>query len=146
VFKWFNSLFRDSDKLPGTDNDDLVVLNSIDTGSLPDDLKHMHSKALDYDPLAIFRLGLSYYNGRGVDQDYDLAYKIMMLLVNEDADAEYYMGEICRQGIKGKPDYAQACCHYAAAMHFGMPQAKVRLKEVANITGDEFWLTWGDEK
>lgn len=144
MFKWLSSLFGYSDTL--SESDDLEILKSIETDSLPDDLKHMHSKALDYDPLAIFRLGLSYYNGRGVDKDYDLAYKIMMLLVNEDADAEYYMGEICRQGIKGKQDYAQACCHYAAAMHFGMPQAKVRLKEVANITGDEFWLTWGDEK
>ena len=144
MFKWLSSLFGDSDKFSESD-DDLSVLNSIDPHSLPNDLKLMHSRALDYDPLAIFRLGLSYFNGRGVDQDYDLAYKIMMLLVNEDADAEYYMGEICRQGIKGKPDYAQACCHYAAAMHFGMPQAKVRLNEVAKITGDDFWLSWGDD-
>jgi len=144
VFKWINSLL--SDKSPESEPDKRSVLTSIEADTLPEELKALHSKALDHDALATFKLALRYYNGTGTAQDYDLAYGIFQLLLNRDADAEFYMGEICRQGLKGEPDYEQACCHYAAAVSFGFPQAKERLTEIAEITGDDFWLTWGDKK
>ena len=124
-------------------NEPLSVLHHLDTKQMHADLKALHHCALQDDATAIFKLGLRYYKGLGVGQDHNLAYGIFMLLWNEDADAEFYMGEICRHAfVDSKPDYDQACRHYAAAFIMGNMQAKLRLKEVAEMSRDDFWLGW----
>ena len=109
------------------------------------EVERLYLQALADDPIAIFKLALRVYKGFGVGKNYPLAYEIFKLLWSEDADAEFYMGEICREVlVNGEPDYHQACCHYAAASEMGSPLAKRRLRETAELTRDKFWLEWSD--
>ena len=122
------------------------VILELAKSPMSSDVERLFLQALADDPIAIFKLALRVYKGFGVEQDYSLAYQIFKLLWSEDADAEFYMGEICREVlVNGEADYHQACCHYAAASEMGNPQAKMRLRETAELTGDKFWLEWSGD-
>ena len=120
-----------------------LILPSVKREGMSAETESIYNLALQEDPAAIFKLGLRFYKGIGVAKDVDVSYELFSLLRDEDADAEYYMGEIFRQGLIGSsPDYHQACCHYAAAAMMGNEQSKARLREVAEVSGDEFWANW----
>ena len=138
--RWFNTI---KEKLLSSsltlENDS--VLENLDTNSMPVDVYSLYQSAKNGNESDIFKLGLKYYHGQEVDRDCACAYEIFRLLQDFDADAEYYMGEICRLGlIDDGPDYQQACFHYAVAMEMGHSQGKDKLQLMAELTQDEFWL------
>lgn len=149
--RWIKSFFFNSNKsVKGKEGkagwDTGSILVELRNLPMSPEVERLYLQALAEDSVAIFRLALRVYKGFGVEKDYPLAYEIFKLLWSEDADAEFYMGEICREVlVNGKPDYHQACCHYAAALEMGNPQAKRRLRETAELTGDKFWLRWVDK-
>ena len=140
---WIKSfIFGNEDCSETTESRDMTLLELV---ALPmsSEVERLYHQALQDNSVAIFKLALRFYKGLGVEKNHHQAYKIFRLLWDEDADAEFYMGEICREVlINGKPDYHQACCHYAAAMEMGNAQAKQRLRETAELSRDEFWLGW----
>ena len=138
--RWFNTI---KEKLLSSsltlENDS--VLENLDTNSMPVDVYSLYQSAKNGNESDIFKLGLKYYHGQGVGRNCAYAYEIFRLLQDFDADAEYYMGEICRLGlIDDGPDYQQACFHYAVAMEMGHSQGKDKLQLMAELTQDEFWL------
>lgn len=117
------------------------IFENLDESLMSDDVYSLYQSAKNGNESDIFKLGLKYYHGREVDRDCACAYEIFRLLQDIDADAEYYMGEICRLGlIDNGPDYQQACFHYAVAMEMGHSQGKDKLQLMAELTRDEFWL------
>ena len=144
--RWLNiikeKLFSDSFDLESDD-----ILEDLDISSMPEDVYSLYRSAKSGNEVDIFKLGLKYYHGRGVDRDCARAYEVFRLLQVVDADAEYYMGEICRFGlIDNEPDYHQACFHYAIAMDMGHSQCKDKLKLMADVTQEKFWLNFSKNK
>lgn len=121
------------------ENDD--IFENLDESLMPDDVYSLYQSAKNGNESDIFKLGLKYYHGQGVDRNCAYAYEIFRVLQDFDADAEYYMGEICRLGlIDNELDYQQASQHYAMAMNLGHSQGKSKLRVVAELSKDEFWL------
>lgn len=140
--RWFNTI---KEKLSSNsltfESDD--ILEGLDTSSMPDDVYSLYQSARSGNEVGIFKLGLKYYHGQGVDRDCACAYEILRLLQDIDADAEYYMGEICRLGfLHDEPDYEQACIHYAVSANLGHNQGFRKLSIVTEESKDEFWLAF----
>lgn len=140
--RWLNIIKENFLSNPLTLENDEIFKN-IDASSMPDDVYLLYQSAKNGNEIDIFKLGAKYYHGQGVDRDCAFAYEVFSLLQDVDADAEYYMGEICRLGLHhDEPDYKQACIHYAMSGNLGHNQGFRKLSIVAEESKDEFWLAF----
>ncbi len=83
------------------------------------------------DSAAQFRLGVMYYNGQGVTQDYEQAFKWFSLTADQGYSyAQHYLGWMHHRGEGVKKDYKQAVKWYTLAADQGDALSRGYLKEL----------------
>ena len=87
-------------------------------------VEHFTAGANDEEPNALCALGICYYEGKGVRQDYARAVRFLERAADQDhAEAKYRLGVIYTEG-KGIPkDDGKALEYYRAAASKGYPEA-----------------------
>ncbi|MGX2975159.1 tetratricopeptide repeat protein, partial [Ursidibacter arcticus] len=79
-------------------------------------------------PEAQYNLGLMYYNGQGVKQDYQQAEKLFQQAAEQGiAQAQYNLGVMYNNGRGVKQDYQQAVKWYQQAAEQGIAEAQYNL-------------------
>ena len=79
-------------------------------------------------PIAQFKLGICYYNGKGVKQDYKEAFRLFKAAAEQgDAKAQYNLGICYYYGEGTKQDYNEAFRWFKAAAEQGHADAQYNL-------------------
>jgi len=95
------------------------------------DVKKLEQQANQGDVEAQFNLGLTYYNGEGVPQDYAQAMKWYRLAADQGvAEAQYNLGLMYYNGRGVPQDDAQAMKWYRLAAEQGDAEAEYNLKRL----------------
>lgn len=94
-------------------------------------LEYYNKAAQQHFAPALLRLGLLYFSGEGVLQNYKLAMEFFMQAAQLGSTvSEYHLGEIYRQGLGVETDPEAASKWYAKAANKDFPKAVVRLGDL----------------
>ena len=115
----------------------LFATNNVfaQTGNITGEAKEWYDKAQQGDAEAQFYLGVCYYNGEGVNQDYSQAVYWWRKAAEQGlAEAQYNLGVCYERGEGVNQDYSQAVYWYRKAAEQGDEDAKEALRELGYNT------------
>ena len=122
----------------------LGLAQEVWADDVPDFKKTLQAAGQGY-AKAQFNLGLMYYNGQGVRQDYTQAVQWYRKAAEQgDAKAQYNLGVMYDNGQGVRQDYTQAVQWYRKAAEQGYAKAQYNLG-VAYDNGQGVRLTMGKE-
>ena len=111
----------------GATQRELAVDNNEDAALL----RYLKTAAEQGDVDAQFDLGVIYYDGRGVAQDYAEAARWYRLAAEQgDAEAQYVLGFMYRKGRGVAQDYSKSAYWYTLAAEQGIPIAQFTLGQM----------------
>ena len=94
-------------------------------------VKALRSRAAEGDPKAQFNLASAYYRGKGVPQDYAVAFRWYKMAADQgEPDAEDGLGYMYVTGRSTKQDYAEALRWYKRAPEHGNAKGQFDLATV----------------
>ena len=86
------------------------------------------------------RLGDFYYEGLGVEQDYDIAAEYYYKAVRYDGKGTYMYGYLCENGLSRKKDMDAAAYYYTVAAKLGYKEAIEGLKRVYDVDKENSYV------